>query len=404
MKRVWLAERRRIILVAGLALIVTTGVGGGVLWWSRQQQVVELMGGPSTSSGHRLGPLPEVPVPADNPMSEAKVELGKLLFFDQRMSGDGSTSCAICHAPELGWGSDTEISPGYPGTTHWRNSQTVINSAYLPKLFWAGESLSLEKQAESAWTGNLAGNLDPVMAEERLWQIPEYVRLFDEVFGAPPNWSDALRAVAAFERTLVTQNVPFDAYGQGDREALSREALRGLTLFQGKANCIACHNGPLFTDNSYHNLGVPRSPLYDSDIKIQISLRYQHLARGVPEEEYRRADQDLGLYYTTKREEDKGKFRTPPLRYVCYTAPYMHNGVFNTLEEVIEFYNQGGGDDPNGSTGLTTGKSPLMKPLGLTGQEKADLAVFLESLCGDEIIVEAPELPEYEVLWFEGGK
>ncbi len=372
--------RRHLFLLSLAALLVV----GGVVYLVVQQTrlPVPLTGG--------LGPLPAVPAPPDNPMSEAKIELGQLLFFDQRMSGDGSTSCAICHAPELGWGTASAISPGYPGTSHWRNSQTVINSAYLPKLFWAGESTSLEKQAESAWTGNLAGNLDPAMAEERLRQIPEYVRLFNEVFGAPPNWGDALKAVAAFERTLVTRNVPFDAYAQGDRDALSAEALRGLALFQGTANCIACHNGPLFTDNSFHNLGVPRSPLYDTNINVQIALRYQHLSRGVPEEVYKAANRDLGLYYTTKREEDKGKFRTPPLRYNCYTAPYMHNGVLATLEEVVAFYNAGGGNEPD--------KDPLMQPLNLTAQEQADLVAFMQSLCGDEIIVEAPDLPPYAPL------
>lgn len=376
---------RRSILLFGLFAVL---LGAGTIYLVFLSRLpVPLQGG--------LGPLPAVPIPPDNPMSGAKVELGRLLFFDQRMSGDGSTSCAICHNPELGWGSGSEISPGYPGTSHWRNSQTVINSAYLPKLFWAGEALSLEKQAESAWTGNLAGNLDPVMAEERLKQVPEYVRLFDEAFGASPNWGDGLRAVAAFERTLVTQNVPFDAYAQGDRDALSKEALRGLDLFQGKANCIACHNGPLFTDNSFHNLGVPRSPLYDSNINVQVALRYQHFSRGVPEEEYQAADRDLGLYYTTKREEDKGKFRTPPLRYVCYSGPYMHNGVLSTLEEAVVFYNTGGGNDQN--------KDPLMQPLHLTIQERDDLMAFMQSLCGDEIIVAAPELPPYVPLLIGGN-
>lgn len=372
-------------------LAVLVGVGAvvalaGYRWWEGWRYV-------SPRGG--LGPLPAVPVPADNPMTQAKVELGRLLFFDPRLSGDGSTSCATCHDPEEGWGTGTPISKGYPGTTHWRNAQTVVNSAYLAKLFWAGESLSLEKQAESAWTGNLAGNLDPAMAEEKMAQIPEYVRLFKEVFGTGPNWGDALRAVAAFERTIISRNVPFDRYAQGDRRALSREAKRGLSLFQGKAGCVACHSGPLLTDESYHALGVPRSPAYDDQPLVQISLRYQHRARGVPEEVYRAADRDLGLYYTTKRDQDRGKFRTPPLRDLCPTAPYMHNGVFQTLAEIIDFYDRGGGEDPN--------KSPLMRPLGLSSREKADLVAFMESLCGDPILVEAPDLPPYEVLVPEGG-
>lgn len=342
-----------------------------------------------------IGPLGTVPVPPDNPMSEVKVELGKLLFFDNRMSGDESTPCAGCHVPETGWGEGGEVSRGYPGTSHWRNSQSVINAAYLAKLFWAGEVTSLEAQANSAWTGNLAGNLDPRMAEERLRQISEYVRLFREAFGTEPNWDDALRAVATFERTLVSRNAPFDAFAGGDKKALSDSAKRGLALFQGKANCIECHNGPMFTDESFHNVGVAKNPLFDREPDAQSALRWQHYVRGVPEPVYRAADRDLGLYYTTKRDEDRGKFRTPTLRYLCYTAPYMHNGVFTSLEEVVDFYDQGGGDDSN--------KDALMAPLKLTSREKADLLEFLKSLCGDEIIVEQPTLPDYDVIPPRGG-
>ncbi len=227
-------------------------------------------------------------------------------------------------------------------------------------------------------------------------QIPEYVRLFQEAFGTKPNWMDALRAVGTFERTVVTQNVPFDAFAKGDKEALPKKAKEGLMIFQGKAKCIECHNGSLFTDESYHNIGVGKSPVFDREPDAQVALRWQHFARGVPEEVYRAADRDLGLYYTTKRDEDRGKFRTPPLRYLCYTEPYMHNGVFATLEEVVDFYDQGGGEDP--------GKDPLMTPLDLSSGEKEALVEFLQSLCGDEILMEDPELPDYEVLPMLGGQ
>jgi cytochrome c peroxidase len=341
-----------------------------------------------------LGPLPPVPVPADNPMSEAKVELGKLLFWDTRLSGDVSTSCATCHDPKLGWGDGRALSRGYPGTEHWRNSQTILNSAYYAKLFWAGEVTSLESQADAAATGNVAGNGDPLMMEERLRQVPEYVKRFKEVFGVDrPTITMAWMAIAAFERTLVSraEHVPFDRYAKGDSSALSSEAKRGLALFQGKAGCIQCHNGPLLSDDSYHNLGVPNPPAFENELLRQITLRYQHVIRGVPESLYRSADRDLGLYYTTKQEADKGKFRTPSLRELKYTAPYMHNGVFRTLEAVIEFYNRGGGDDPK--------KSPLLKPLGLSDQEKDDLLAFLLSLSSDQpLIIEPPELPDYAAM------
>jgi cytochrome c peroxidase len=200
----------------------------------------------------------------------------------------------------------------------------------------------------------------------------------------------AWMAIAAFERTLVSkpENVPFDRFARGDRTALSPEAKRGLTLFQGKAGCITCHNGPLVSDESYHNVGVPENPTFRTDPLRQITLRYQHVIRGVPESVYRTADRDLGLYYTTKRDEDRGKFRTPSLRELKYTAPYMHNGVLRTLEEVVAFYDDGGGEDPN--------KSKLMRPRGLTEQEKKDLVAFLLSLSSDQpIIVERPENPDY---------
>ena len=341
--------------------------------------------------GLGLGPLPPVVMPADNPLSDDKVELGKLLFFDPRMSGDGAVSCATCHTPQSGWGDGNALSLGYPGTLHWRNSQTILNSAYYRQLFWAGESKSLEAQAKSAWTGNVAGNLDAAMAEERLRQMPEYVRRFREVFGADtPSFGDALRAVAAFEATITSRNVPFDRYMEGDDAALSSGAQSGAELFVGKAGCFQCHGGPLLSDQDFHNTGVPPNPEFESNPLRQITLRYQHRARGVPESVYRSADRDLGLYYTTKRDEDKGKFRTPSLREVELTGPYMHNGAFKALEEVVEFYNLGGGDDP--------AKDPQLRPLELTEQEMTNLVEFLLSLTGDPIIIDPPDLPEYEVL------
>jgi len=341
-----------------------------------------------------LGPLPPVPVPRDNPMSPAKVELGRLLFFDPRLSGDASTSCASCHNPEAGWGDGSDVSRGYPGTQHWRNSQTVLNAAHYTKLFWAGEVTSLEGQAEAAATGNVAGNGDPIMMEERLRQIPEYVQRFKAVFGTDrPLIGDVWKAIAAFERTLVSSpdQVTFDRFAKGDARALGEEAKRGLALFQGKAGCIQCHSGPLASDENYHNLGVPKNPAFEEDPLRQITLRFQHYSRGVPEPLYRAADRDLGLYYTTKRDEDKGKFRTPTLRELKYTAPYMHNGAFFTLEEVVDFYDQDGGQDP--------GKSPLLRPLRLSAQDKKDLVAFLLSLSSDKpIVVPRPALPGYAAI------
>jgi cytochrome c peroxidase len=339
-----------------------------------------------------LSALPPVPIPPDNPQTPVKVELGKLLYFDPRLSGDATTSCASCHMPTLGWGDGGDLSRGYPATLHWRNSQTILNTAYLTKWFWTGASSTLEAQAKAAMTGPLAQNMNPALAEERLKQIPGYVALFQEAFGEAPSFDRALNAIAAFERTIVSRNVPFDRYVQGKQTALTAEQIKGLGLFQGQAGCIQCHHGPMLTDEAFHNLGVPKHPAFEAEPLRQIAMRERMKSKGVPEATYRTFDRDPGRYLDTKRDEDQGKFRTPPLRELGYTAPYMHNGVFKTLEEVIDFYAQGGGADPFGT------KSPLLKPLALTTEEKAALLAFLKSLDGDAILVEPPTLPAYEVL------
>jgi cytochrome c peroxidase len=341
-----------------------------------------------------LGPLPPVPVPADNPMSPEKIELGKMLFWDSRLSGDASSPCVVCHEPGKGWGDGGEISRGYPGTQHWRNSQTVLNSAYYNKLFWEGNVTSLEGQAPAAAEGAVAGNGDPAFMEMRLRFIPEYVERFKKVFGTEwPRITHAWQAVAAFQRTLVSdaKRVPFDRYRAGDRGALNESQQRGMAVFHGKAGCIQCHNGALASDQQFYALGVPENEVFASDPLYQITHRWQHYQKGVPEAYYRGAMLDGGLYYVTKNPKDIGKFRTPSLRELKYTAPYMHNGIFYTLDEVVEFYDKGGGEGPN--------KSPLVRMLGLSAQEKKDLVAFLESLSMDSpLLMDAPKLPPYAPL------
>lgn len=341
-----------------------------------------------------LAALPPMPVPEDAPLTQERIKLGKLLFFDERLSGDGSISCADCHDPKLGWGDGGDLSRGYPGTLHWRNSQTVVNSAYLDAWFWTSSASTLEKQANAAITGALAGNLKPLLAEERLKQVPEYVDLFKSVYGSAPNYEDTLSAIAAYERTIVSDDSPFDRYMRGEKSALDEKELRGKALFEGKANCIACHNGPLLTDQKHYNLGVPTNPAFEEDPLRQIAMRERLRGKDIPEEVYLKLDRDPGRFRATKNEENLGKFRTPPLRYLVYTAPYMHSGVFFTLEEVVDFYNDGGGNDPFGT------KTDKMFPLGLSDSEKSDLVAFLNSLSGSEIIVERPELPRYGTLKF----
>lgn len=342
-----------------------------------------------------IGALPHPPIPPDNLITEEKVELGKLLFFDARTSGDASKSCASCHDPKLGWGDGNDLSLGYPGGKHWRNGNTVINSAYFSKLFWAGSVTSLEQQANSAITGNVSANGDPMMIEERLAQIPEYVERFKRVFGTErPLYGDVLKAIATFERKMViSRNTRFDRYARGDKAALSESAKRGLDLFQGKAGCIQCHNGPNFSDEDYHNLGVGEPEPFAEDPLRQVTLRFEYFAKGVSESYYKEARWDLGLFYQTKNPRDIGKFRTPHLRELNWTPPYMHNGVFYTLEEVLDFYDRGGDESP-------AKKDPLIKALNLSKAEKKDLLKFLGSLSSKRapLQIRPPILPEYAVM------
>jgi len=336
-----------------------------------------------------LFPLGPPPVPADNPQSPEKVALGRLLFFDGRLGGNGTTSCATCHLPSAGWDIPAPLSIGYPGTIHWRNSQTIINSAYYGKLFWAGASKSLEAQAGSAASGAVAGNGESDMMEARLAFIPEYRERFNKVFGDEwPRIRNAWWAIAAFERTLIQTNTPYDSWLKGDDGALDDQQKRGFELFVGKANCVACHNGALLSDEKYYNLGVPRASDWENSGLAQITFRYELYAKGISEKRYRKFKDDPGLYFRTKQVNDLGKFRTPSLRYTKYTAPYMHNGQLATLNNVVQFYNSGGGNNE-----FSDNKTPLLKPLELSEGEVDDLVTFIESMSGEQLLMDIPQLP-----------
>jgi cytochrome c peroxidase len=343
-----------------------------------------------------LATLPPVPVPADNPMSPEIVELGKKLFWDGRLSGNGEMGCVACHQPDLGWGTGGPISFGYPGTQHWRNSQTILNSAYYNKLFWEGSVTSLESQAPAAAGGGVAGNGDGSMMEMKLRFVPEYVAEFKKIFGTDwPHIAQAWQAIAAFQRTIVTDaaKVPFDRYLAGDKKAMNAEAERGLELFNGKAACISCHNGALASDQRYYATGVPAAKEFNEDPVYQITLRWELYQKGVPESVYRAGSNDLGLYHKTKRPGDKGKFRTPSLRELKWTAPYMHNGALETLADVVAFYDRGGGEG-----------NRVLKPLKLSDKEKADLVAFLEAMSmDDQLLMNPPQIPETKT-WAEFGK
>lgn len=344
-----------------------------------------------------LATLGPVPVPLDNPQTPEKIALGEKLFWDGRLSGNGAMPCSACHLPDAGWGTATPISFGYPGTQHWRNSQTILNSAYYNKLFWEGSKTSLEGQAKGAAGGAVAGNGDGSMMEMRLRFVPEYVEAFKEVFGTEwPHSAQAWEAIAAYERTIVTDasQVPFDRYLAGDEAAMTAEAKRGMGLFNGKANCIACHNGALVSDQKFYNTGVPAAVEFNEDPLFQITLRWELYQKGGTEQDYRTGSDDLGLYHQTKRPDDKHKFRTPSLRELRWTEPFMHNGGIATLDDVVAFYNAGGGE------GQTAG----LQPLGLSADEEADLVAFLEALSMDEpFLLDEPDLPE-TATWAEFSK
>ncbi|RLQ19352.1 cytochrome-c peroxidase [Vibrio sp. SBT000027] len=348
----------------------------------------------------QLEPLGEVPVPADNKQTPEKIELGKILFYDGRLSGDTTSPCAGCHIQSQGWGFPDDLSMGYPGTVHWRNSQTIINAAYYDKFFWAGSAMSLEAQAKDAAKGAVAGNGEDDVMEARLALVPEYVERFKRVFGDDtPKIHNAWRAIAAFERTMIQRDTPIDNYLLGDKTALSESQLKGKALFEGKANCIACHNGALASDQKFYNIGVPPSPWWDDDGLAQITFRFELYSKGVTEEMYRTTKADPGAYFRAKRKEMLGKFRTPSLRYTKYTAPYMHNGTIPTLEAVIDFYDRGGVADDGRTTGYPQTKSALIQPLGLTEQDKKNLLSFIEAFSGEQIFIEEPTIPEYQPLF-----
>ena len=355
-----------------------------------------LMAVPATAQNRPegLAALGPPPIPADNPMTPEKIALGEKLFYDPILSGNNGMPCSACHLPDAGWTVQDKISFGYPGTTHWRNSQTIVNSAYYGKLFWAGASGSLEHQARSAARGGVAGNGEDDMMEARLAFVPEYREAFRDVFGDDwPNVRHAYMAIAAYERSIVQTDTPFDNYMNGDDAALDETQKRGLDLFAGKAGCISCHNGPLLSDESYYNLGVPHYDGWEEDPLAQITFRFELFAKGSTEEMYRTTKDDPGLYFRTKQKSDKGKFRTPSLRYTKYTYPYMHNGMLETLNDVVEFYNAGGGENE-----FAANKSALISPLDLSDSEVDDLVAFLESLSGEELVPDEPDLPEMEPL------
>jgi len=313
--------------------------------------------------------LPPIPVPADNTQSAAKVELGHMLAFDPRLSKNDSISCAGCHLPFAGGGGHTARAFGQGGELG-RWAPTWVNSAYSTSLFWDGRAASLEEQT-GAMIDAKGNHMGPISAPpemggdvstvvKKLNAIPGYKKAFNEAFGEDATPHNIAKAIAAYERTLVATDAPFQRYVNGDDKAISKSAKRGFELFRGKAMCITCHSAPLMTDNAFHNIGVPQvGPLKE----------------------------DLGRYEVTKDDADKAAFKTPTLYNSASLTFFMHDGAFSTMQQVIEHYNKGGN---------VKGKNQdaLMQPLGLSKAEVGDLMAFMETLTDERLNhIHAPELP-----------
>lgn len=321
-----------------------------------------------------LAPLP------DNPFIGGELdphaELGKRLFFDPRLSVSGQISCGSCHDPEFGWSNGRTVSVGHDHQVGQRNASSLLNVWAMEEvLFWDGSVSSLEEQVFSPIANPVEMHQDTERLPEKIQEIKGYVTRFEEVFGdTAVTLPRIAAALAAFERTIRSKKSRFDLFMEGHHDVLSDDALLGLHLFRTKARCMNCHYGTFFTDFDFHNLGL------------------HYYGRGKYE--------DWGRYHVTKDPEDIGKFKTPSLRDVTFTGPWMHNGLMWTLDGVINLYDHGGSrpkprehvkDDPNFPE-----TSDLLKPLNLTAKEKQALIAFLESISSVPYRMPRPDLPGME--------
>lgn len=304
--------------------------------------------------------LKKVVWPENNKPSAEKIELGKQLYFDKRLSRDNTISCASCHDPKKGWSNDDAFATGIKGQRGGRSSPTIINSAFQDLQFWDGRAKGLEGQALGPIQNPIEMDLTLPEVVAKLNKVDGYKKQFQKVFGTDVTDDGIAKAIAAFERTVLSGGAPYDLFKAGDTKALSEPAQRGMKLFFGKAHCSACHVGANFTDGAFHNIGV-----------------------GMDAEK-----PDIGREEQSKQGGDRGAFKTPTLREIARTAPYMHNGSQKTLEAVVEYYDKGG--FPNDTL------DEEIFPLKLTAEEKADLVKFLkEGLSSPKYPdIEPPKLPE----------
>ena len=340
----------------------------------------------AAASGPPLG-LPEVPVPTDNPQDTGKVLLGKKLFNDKRFSADGTVSCATCHSPDMAFTDGLRVSKGFKGQEGTRNAPTVINAAYYTTQFWDGRVPSLEEQSKGPFSNPVEHglkNFDPIL--ETIRNDKAYLALFKKTFGTEPGditIDHVAKAIAAFERTVISGNSPFDRYlYANDKGAMSEAAIRGLEVFRLKGRCVDCHTigqtSAIFTDNKFHNIGVGFSRIQENLMDIVDAFRAKYESEKELDTEILTSQNisELGRFTVTIDPSDLGRFKTPSLRNIAVTGPYMHDGSMDSLEEVVEFYNQGGEDNPMLDGGI--------RPLRLTEQEKSDLVEFMKALTSPE--------------------
>ncbi len=338
--------------------------------------------------------LPEVPIPEDNPQTQEKIALGDRLFHDKRFSADGEVSCATCHKVELAFTDGKPVSTGFNDRKGTRNAPTVINAAYMETQFWDGRSPSLEAQSMQPPVNPVEGGLKthkPILKAVRRDQ--EYVQSFQEVFGVEADaitMDHVAKAIASFERTVIAGNSPFDRYYfGGEEEALTAAQKRGFEVYAGQGRCLSCHQieqtQALFTDNRFHNIGVGFKNIQGRVAEVAKKF-LKAKAEGANVDETVLTDSDaseLGRFAVTEDINKVGAFKTPTLRNIELTAPYMHDGSQPTLEAMVNFYNNGGRMNPDDP--LSPFLSGGIRPLNLSDQQKGDLIAFLKALTSPSI-------------------
>ncbi len=351
---------------------------------ARKGRAIDLL----SATKHAILGLPPVPVPANNPLSAAKISLGRKLFYDRRLSFNNTVSCAMCHIPEQGFTSnELAASIGVEGRSVRRNAPTVYNVAYAQKLFHDGRESTLEQQV---WGPLLAHNemANPSIGHvlEKISNSPDYKNLFEAVFHRQANMETVGMALASYERTLNSADSPFDRWHFGKHaSAINLSAQRGYQLFTGKAACSSCHSlaehTALFTDQQLHNTGIGYSQAMSKTpetTSVQIAPGiFTNVSTTTMQSVAETKANDLGQYEITQNPAHRWSYKTPSLRNVGLTAPYMHNGSLAQLRDVVDFYNKGGAINEN--------LDPLIKPLHLDTQEQEDLVAFLQTLTGSNV-------------------